>query len=1161
MPKKRRRIRVSGSSVRERARPYVSLIYAGKKLGKAREKQLKTESRPVIIQVLRSAGTRGAKLLGNPRPSELNELADPIPVAAADDLLDELNWAHAVLCYHAAEINTFLGYLDKFERSLLIGDYTAADAIRTRSIADLGSSWWAVETDFILAQKRYGLEGNRELLNSYNDEKLRDWVKYLCHPYSLRVEDTLPCDDFDRFYDLLQDIQSDDSSRDVFAYVRFRVNHHHFRDLDRLGPILSVEESHSLIDRYCTFVKAIQFLVAGSDSLKMPRIKQILSSIVEVIRDPRLIAAAGLDDPAVIKRTSVNDILYAVLDQYTQGDYSKAAESALEWLPRYPGCFDLYQLAASSLIRGEVDLSNPFNSDSIASELFQKIHSVSCRNGDTSDNLRRLYKLSYQLDAVPLGAQIYAFVKKQEGEQRGRGKSFYDYAVTGDTPRQSSLIDDHDAALSYLARLGNLYPGNAAVALFTAVRQSLKSRHEFIPAERLPESRVWKYRAHVREELRLYDEALEAYRNLDRLAHGEVTLKAAATTGQYRCFLKLGRVLESARILAEAAAVNPWLVSRAIVLEVLERYPECRDKNWLQELSWPALHVMAQREGYAKFDSDQLHDVLDEFLSAHGLNKPSGLRAIAHSFSTPTLIVFLSGICTPEVLQSSVWYDTQEAVERERIIICEWLVELNPERRAVYVHEIAELTGRASMRDLTHTVGQNKIYVDTEAIKANLSQGVTDRAMRCLTFIGLRSELRETLEVANFAPEDVKNVKIILVDGAFRLFAQLFNEIKDLFIYSNEYGLDSNLSQRIRHGTLLGAIRAEFEHFHLLTPKDSSGVYRDNNHWLPRMSEPGESSSEAPGEAFRTLSQAVDALAHEVRAEWIQIKGHMNDNKGMFDYEFTDSQIQQVYESLEGVTSVDSLVDGMIDILWQRTEADLESVRCAITGRLKDEFVEALDRCQQSLESALSWDRVAEFRTALTSCKTQLARGLASISEWFRVDRAQRMRSFRISELIDTALQIATRYCRPSHLDVTKTVTVPFLIHGNVFRPLFDLLFILLDNIAKHAQVSPVAVDLNIEEINGSLHIVLTNELGANVDVTAIEDKASVMSRKNVLNNEWDLLRREGGSGFMKIHKILRYELRCEQYDVKLRVSDARRFSAALVIPLRGLLDESTSGR
>lgn len=1148
-------------TVPQRARRYTSPIFAGKYLGESRELDLKAESRSVIEYVLQCAPIKRIRLLGVLFPKTLNELAGPIPIAPSDELVTQLNWLCAVLCHHADPLNHFLHGLDHFQRSLLVGDYDDADTRRKEIVESHGQSWWATEAELLAAQRRGGLGGNREALGRYTNEGTKDWIRFACHLISLKLEDGFQAEDYDRQCSLLTAATYEEKeTRRPGAYLSFRHNFHNFRDPTLLPYCLSVEESHSLIDRYCSFLRALQFALAQGEAALGKRVAGIAASAARAIRDPRLSSIASVLQPETLEDRACSEVLFSALDSYTAGSYQEAAREATRGLNQYPGIFEFYELSVHSRIRAGLPSNSPFSEDSIASEILRVISDVLSRNESMPDSMRRLIKLSYQLDCLPIGSQLYSFFRTHDSKPGEIANTFARYSTGVVTPRLSIFVPNSESSLKYLERLGQLHPTSLAVRLFRDVQLSIVASEDLIAVEGLPETRLWKYRSFVFEQSRQHDFALQAFQRLDALSEGDLLLKSEATTGLYRSYLRLDRVLDSASILARAAAVTPRLVAESTIREVLSKYPSRHDSEWLGDICWPVLHISAHKGGYAKYDLDQLHDVLDEFLSARGINRPTELRSIEASLPKSCLVVLLAALCTPDVLQSSVWYRSQEEVERERIEVCKWLVELDPTHAAEYLREIAELTSRSTIREIAHPGGQSKIFVDTDGVKDSLSQAFIDRAERFLGFAELKSTLRGTIEAANFTDVRFKEVSIVIIDGAVIQFTQLFNEVRHLFLYSNEYGLDSNLSQRIRHGTLLGAIRAPFEQANLVTLKNSDGVYLDNTHWVVRLAEPDDPSTEIIRSALQDLSRDIDTIAHEVRTQWIQIKGPTNNFLGMFDYEFTQEALQDLYEGMGNLASAEALVDLVLDVLWKRTEEDLQAVRSAITGGLKQRLCSTLDCCQTSLEAVVSSEKVVEFRSASTSCKTSLEYALDSISDWFRVDRANRMPSFPLTSLIDAVLDNVDRYCRPSHLLVSQRIKVAHPVQGRLFRPMWDVFFILCDNIAKHSQLENASVELNVAEDAGRIAVEVVNDLDENVNLPELKRKLSTTPGREMDQNEWDLLRREGGTGLTKIHKIIRFELRVDTYDFEIGVRDDNRFFVSLAFQAKGMFDESPSG-
>src|SRR5688572_4199499 len=86
-------------SLRQLARPYTSLAFAGKDLSRTLGIRLKQEPVNVIRYVLRESPVQHIRLLGTPFPKTIKDLGRPIPTHFADELIDELRWTLAVLLH------------------------------------------------------------------------------------------------------------------------------------------------------------------------------------------------------------------------------------------------------------------------------------------------------------------------------------------------------------------------------------------------------------------------------------------------------------------------------------------------------------------------------------------------------------------------------------------------------------------------------------------------------------------------------------------------------------------------------------------------------------------------------------------------------------------------------------------------------------------------------------------------------------------------------------------------------------------------------------------------------------------------------------------------------------------------------------------------------
>ena len=107
-------------------------------------------------------------------------------------------------------------------------------------------------------------------------------------------------------------------------------------------------------------------------------------------------------------------------------------------------------------------------------------------------------------------------------------------------------------------------------------------------------------------------------------------------------------------------------------------------------------------------------------------------------------------------------------------------------------------------------VVQGRIHFNLEGIEEALDSSYFERFTRYLAMTKLSDGTRRSVELhwdSNVPAKDM------IVEAPVVLFRELFHDLRRAFLFSNEHGLDSYLSVRIRHQTIKGALRSVFERF------------------------------------------------------------------------------------------------------------------------------------------------------------------------------------------------------------------------------------------------------------------------------------------------------------------------------------------------------------
>ena len=334
----------------------------------------------------------------------------------------------------------------------------------------------------------------------------------------------------------------------------------------------------------------------------------------------------------------------------------------------------------------------------------------------------------------------------------------------------------------------------------------------------------------------------------------------------------------------------------------------------------------------------------------------------------------------------------------------------------------------------------------------------------------------------------------------------VLNEILDFFLSNNEYGLDTYLSTRIRHGTLQGQLRSPFQKNNLITTRksDKSDEYIANDIMLKRIN----GNAKSINKIFSDFSYKIDSLIEDVKKNWMQIKINGKNPHGMFDFDDLDLSFEELYSNVSSESSPKIIFELIIQHLWDETEKSLERIRERLKKELCDQFIELLTKLQEDLANEQTGHNTFVNRK-ISECKTDVQLSIDEVSSWFeRVDPSDDMKvtSFELLEL-----------CKRIRVNISPEFS-------NV-----DILLILIDNSIKHSslELEELNVEMYIENTeNGNIKITVSNNFNNNI-LNEINESIEVIKNKlsSSKKQSSELVKVEGGSGYLKIYKVIKYDL------------------------------------
>jgi hypothetical protein len=292
-------------------------------------------------------------------------------------------------------------------------------------------------------------------------------------------------------------------------------------------------------------------------------------------------------------------------------------------------------------------------------------------------------------------------------------------------------------------------------------------------------------------------------------------------------------------------------------------------------------------------------------------------------------------------MAGSFHFTGTQALENERLQILQHLCRIDAINRPAYSEEIDLITQRLFIRRGIQKLDEGKIFVDDAGIRRAGEKLLAENLRRYLDISSLKgidalrlldsniSKAVLTTPGGHHGPEQKIDIEKLEAEGVkvifrshYALFKDLFIDVRARFISSSEYGLDSYVSVRIRHGTLQGQLRSRFEAFHLLTQKNAdTGEYQRNTYWDKELSSCTPEEMDSIQSLLSILSRDIDDLSRRLKDEVIQVRTQMRNPKGLFDFRFEDEDLLHLFsEKFEAITSFSEFMDTVFATLWLRTE-------------------------------------------------------------------------------------------------------------------------------------------------------------------------------------------------------------------------------------------------
>lgn len=1102
----------------------------------------------ILTDVLESPRTRRV-LLPRPFPSQLKDLGEQLPSRPLDsyNIRNSLTLSLGLLRLYGQRIKYFVDVRNRFCNALLSNHIEDAHALLNQAVDKTGVSLWYVEAGLLLGEEGEGLKGNRGFLQEVQRDLKEKKALFLASYLTQRIESAMSVASYESTLAFLDDAYKDDADMvAIVSEIIFRLRFHTFRRFEHIVSINDAARLLSMVDVYTTFTRVLQLTAAQtSDATLAAVLLQTAEDSLDLFRDPQFsLIAHYLNPQREIAHDSLQEELFELCDRYTRADYSEVIAHASSLVALQPSVFELYELIVYSTAQIGRPLESPFPTASRAHQVLHDIHSVITRDPNTAEALQSLKKTAYVYDSTPFGSRVLGFWLTHANRRHPMGsRDFAALSSSRLTPRFSRAFEDSDTATTFLNACNTASPGNSSVALFLHLAQGTEHPHpstSSIPAERLGQYHALSYELQGQ-----YTEAVAHYKTVLNGAGDNPLITHTCQCGIVRCLVRHHQTEAAADAIVATYLWNEaTLVGEVtdLLSEIVQHSPSESITKYNDDCTYALLLHLAFATSTLPRDYYRLYCAYDDYLNHHGVEKPSDLIGFHSAPTTASFLAFLYYVCVPEVMRESYLIASTEELELQRLTVLQYLIAKGFSRRDLCENEIADLATKAALRAAVEHVESSRIYVDVEGIRSQLTPENAERFVRFKRVDALQDDnLRQQLTVNRI--DGLRQV-FFYIDFGFQLFCDLFLEIRDLFVTSTTDGLDTYLSMRIRHGTLSGQLRGQFEHLQLATRRVSeTGDYARNEYWCNYFKSQGADIAERVDTALRTLSRHLDEIIDEVNNVWIRTTVKDGPAAEMFNYWFSEDELFAIYRNMkmEGVETFDAFVTYAFDVLWTRTRDVLSSIRQRIRHELYPRLMTVLSDAERTIADVIADGTSTEYTNRVAQCRTNIQNDISIVAEWFTTAAQNQIQAVDINVLTTTAIDVVRKVNLGVNIVVDEHIEDAVTLDGRWLGSFVDALFILLDNVVKHSHMDAVNPTILMTVEATSLIIEVSNQLGDNVDVNDVVATIETLNALPESETGEAKLQSEGGTGFAKLHNVLQHDLKCSQYDVTCSCDEKQR--------------------
>lgn len=1026
-------------------------------------------------------------------------------------LEQEIFWNYLEIIYYSKNINLFILKSEQFNNFLLYGMYEEALTKLNEIKNELGLSHWYIENKLLLLSKMYGLKEQKNYVATIIED-LPSVSALLTYHFSEKLENELSYEQYDKnFKKMWKDYPN------VKTYFEFKANPLNTYPENLVG-LLYYERKSPTIDKYISLKKSLFIICSNNDYCGLPVdfLSKYLIKLANNIKDIEL-------KPLLIKSTKLNyndididNMIYVrILDLYTMGFYKESYNLCLAEFQDYTKFnINIIEILVKSEIRCTTDdnlREIPIDKNSIIFNIYEYYKSIIIKDQSLINSINKLLKIALELSSLSISTGITQFIYKNvpfynmlvvDSSIKTGGLHTFLYDV-----REQTIIDDARYR-TLLTDMQNTYEESITYQLLNQADSKID--------EKTPLFRQQKYNI-KRNPTMISKEQQNAIYN-DIIKNGNILDKHYAIVELSYLYFKHKEIENCIKAIVEGYLDNNNLIYNLPLQEItdyVERYhPDDFDKH----IETPILYELYSKHISNKYDSKKMIRY-EIFLEENGYTKPSELIKDRKKFDKNKLEFFLQFNCKSQILDSSIYFEDTETVASERINICQFLVEQKVNSSQVLLKEIKNITEQSLISKYMQVIEQNKIYVNEEGIKSKLQSSLDEYYLRYISLVKNSTILRRELnQKANF--NNMLGINIIAYpkNDIIPLLQNALSDIKEYFVFSNEYGLNGFISTNIRHGKLYNFLTSSLIYSNLF-------IKEEDDYWQKNFQ-----MDTKIRHILTDFSNNIDKLINDFKDQYIQIVTEKENTKnGLFKYNLTEEICIAIYNELDEEPPYEEFENKLFEVLWIHTEKNLKDIRSKISNELIKNIKLIFENLNIQIESIDNKHNLSSIRDVIRHESTTLQRNLETLKQWFsRQTAASSIADFEFTLPVNITREVIKNVHANNFIKLNTDIKVHNKFKGSFLKGFVDILYILFDNAIKHSDSKCEEINLLFDKstfrhYQYKLHVI--NQIKGNLNIELNTQKIEEIKDKIRTKLYGQSVGTEGGTGFYKIVKILTYDM------------------------------------